>query len=241
MPDREQHRVERDEGPLGPAPSLDDLDPLSILKMHTRSAAHELKNVLGGLTLYLDLLRDEGGEAVAQLVAELQQSLELGISASRSLMEVAAEAGEADVPVDPRLVLAALQRLVQDTLPPRISLTTSYPEELPTVRCDLVSLYSELGRLLSSAAAVLPGSGTIAIKGESQDAPEAEPGLTLAVAAFSDDASEAQVEAFLSEPLAGDPVRSGNERKTWPAPRPISVPGALACWQMRLLGEGRQA
>lgn len=214
---------------------LDELEPMIILKLHTRAAAHELKNVLGGMTLYLDLLEDER-ESVSELVAELRQSLELGVSATKRLMDVAAGAGDREVPVDPRLVLGELQRLSQDALPEDIGLTTSYPEELSTVRCDIVSIYSELGRLLAGAVTALPHGGTIAIKGEDRPGSPAE--IVLAICAFAEDPSGAQVEEFLSRPLAEHPPDSEPE-STAGSHRPAVVPGAAGCWYLRLPDRSR--
>lgn len=216
---------------------LEGLEPMGVLKMHTRAAAHELKNIFGGLTLYLDLLGDEG-DPTAELVTELRRSLEAGIAATKSLMELAAGAGDVDVPVDPRLVLGELQRHAQEALPEGVGLTTSYPEELWTVRCDVVRLYSELGRLVGAAISALPQGGAVAIKAENHRASGAPAQVVLAVSAFAEEVSSAPVETFLSRPLADDlPGREADPTTLEPEPTE-TAPGTLVCWRLHLPVEG---
>lgn len=220
-------------------PVFADLDPMAVLRMHTRAAAHELKNVFGHLTLYLDILEEEYG-AGQEVISELRESLDLGVAAARNLMHLAAGAGREAVPTNARLVLGELQRLAQETLPPSVALTTSYPEELWTVHCDVVRLYSGLGRLLEAATAALPRGGTIAVKAENRNG-SGEPVVVLSVAAFDETGSNEQTEVFLSHPLAGAAADPGLEATDNPDRiRTADVAGAIASWRFQLPVAGRE-
>ena len=127
--------------------------------------AHDFNNILNIVAAYGALIaKDEtAGAAVASHVEAIQQTVERGAGVVRQLLTVARRADVEFEPVDVNTVVAELTRLLRETFPRTVEITSLLGADLPPVDADPNQVLQALLNLSLNARDAMPGGGRLAI------------------------------------------------------------------------------
>ncbi len=147
--------------------------------------AHDLNNVLTPVLMAVDTMKLRLREAhYVELLDMIRSNVERGAGIVSQLLTFARGVEGQRTPVDPRGVVAELERIVRETFPRSIILRVDAQAELPVVLGDPTQLHQVLLNLALNARDAMPAGGTLRIAVEHHELsdddasrlPDARPG-----------------------------------------------------------------
>ncbi|MCG3199803.1 MAG: Sensor histidine kinase RcsC [bacterium] len=127
--------------------------------------AHDFNNTLQAILNYGQFVQEElpadsrSSEDLREVIKAAHRAGEL----SRQLLSFSRQTELSIVPLDPRLLVKEIVRLMQRTVPPSIAITHEAPENLPRIMGDVAHLHQVLLNLCVNAKDAMPEGGSLAL------------------------------------------------------------------------------
>ncbi|TDU69322.1 PAS domain S-box-containing protein [Prosthecobacter fusiformis] len=126
--------------------------------------AHDLNNVLLPIMMSIDLLKLSIQEpGLVSILTTIEGSAKRGADMVQQVLLFARGADGQRLPVDPRVVIGEIQKIVQDTFPRDILLRTDLPPVLPSFMGDATQVHQVLLNLCVNARDAMPSGGCLDI------------------------------------------------------------------------------
>lgn len=127
--------------------------------------AHDLNNVLQPIMMSIDLLKLSVQEpGLLRILTTIEGSARRGADMVQQVLLFARGADGQRLPIDPRVVIWEIQKIVQDTFPKDILLRTDLPHVLPSFMGDATQVHQVLLNLCVNARDAMPSGGCLDIK-----------------------------------------------------------------------------
>jgi PAS domain S-box-containing protein len=127
--------------------------------------AHDFNNILGiilGHSSLLERLREDSNMH-SESVAAIMKATQRGASLVKQLMLFARKAEPLLESVKINNIIGELTKLMQETFPKTIAISTSLQQDLPTIVADAGQIHQVLLNLFVNARDAMPSSGTLSI------------------------------------------------------------------------------
>lgn len=129
--------------------------------------AHDLNNVLSPILLSVEMLRlkltDEGSQ---QHLKMLQASAERGADMIKQVLSFARGVQGERIPVQPKYLIKDVVKILNDTLPKSITITSHLPEQLWLISADATQVHQVLMNLCVNSRDAMQGGGQLTLKAE---------------------------------------------------------------------------
>jgi PAS domain S-box-containing protein len=159
------------EGKLLRAQRMENIDRLAS------GIAHDLNNILGPLTMGIDLLRMSYPDAPNEpLLATLRTSVQRGADLVRQILMFSRGLTGPRCRVQLGPLVSELVTLFQQTFPKSITITTSIPQSLWQINADATQVHQLLANLCINARDAMPQGGQLRITAHNQRVTDAEAG-----------------------------------------------------------------
>lgn len=153
--------------------------------------AHDLNNLLTPMLMAPPMLRMFVQDAIAlESLDNIEACARRGANIIRQLLTFSRGQPGEKVPVQLRMLLRDMMRLMQEAFPKNITLKQSVPRDLPTVLGDATQLHQVLMNLCVNARDAMPQGGTLSLSlqtvsvgAEQANAHGVEPGLYVLLTA----------------------------------------------------------
>jgi PAS domain S-box-containing protein len=140
--------------------------------------AHDLNNVLAPVLMATDLLALDDLTADQQEVVEtIASSAKRGAGLVRQVLTFARGVSAERRPVDPRELLADVERMARDTFPKSIEVEVSCPDQLDLIAGDAVQLQQVLINMAVNARDAMPEGGCLRLTAAAVEVDEAYAGM----------------------------------------------------------------
>ena len=142
---------------------LERLERMAALARLAAGVAHDFRNVLHGINIVSETIRDECGSnaLVAGYATDIQRSVQRGEALVQSLLAFGQETPAAPVVLDVGAALRSMERLLTLSVGSRITLTTRIAERIGRVFIDPRELERVLVNLVLNARDAMPTGGTL--------------------------------------------------------------------------------
>jgi PAS domain S-box-containing protein len=131
--------------------------------------AHDLNNILGAITLSVDLLKLETDRAKSEEILKVMAlSTQRGADIVRQVLSFARGMESKRIEVQPKHLLKELQSLITDTFPKDIRLIFSIPDDTWTILADPTQVHQILLNLCVNARDAMPDGGNLTVSAENQ-------------------------------------------------------------------------
>ena len=129
--------------------------------------AHDLNNVLSPILLSVEMLKlkltDEGSQ---QHLKMLQASAERGADMIKQVLSFARGVQGERIPVQPKYLIKDVVKILNDTLPKSIAITSQLPEQLWLISADATQVHQVLMNLCVNSRDAMQGGGQLTLKAE---------------------------------------------------------------------------
>ncbi len=142
---------------------LERLERMAALARLAAGVAHDFRNVLHGINIVSETIRDEcgGNASVAGFATDIQRSVQRGEALVQSLLAFGQETPSAPVVLDVGGALRSMERLLTLSVGSRITLTLRVAERIGRVFIDPRELERVLVNLVLNARDAMPTGGTL--------------------------------------------------------------------------------
>jgi two-component system, cell cycle sensor histidine kinase and response regulator CckA len=145
--------------------------------------AHDLNNILGPLTMGIDLLRMNYPDAPNEpLLATLRTSVQRGADLVRQILMFSRGLTGPRRRIQLGPLVSELVTLFQQTFPKSITITTLIPQNLWPINADATQVHQLLANLCINARDAMPQGGQLRITARNQRLTDAEAGRTEGLA-----------------------------------------------------------
>jgi PAS domain S-box-containing protein len=164
---------------------------LENIGMLASGIAHDLNNVLAPIMMAVPMLRDRVTQTTdRKLLDMLDRSVRRGAELVRQILSFARGVEGEHKLIQPRHLLADLERMVLETFPKSIRFHKQVDSELWSVRGNATQIHQVLLNLCVNARDAMPEGGTLSLVAENVSVspsgpgrnPESKPGLCVAIA-----------------------------------------------------------
>jgi PAS domain S-box-containing protein len=127
--------------------------------------AHDLNNALAPILMSIELLRMQHPES-AEILDTMEASARRGAGMVRQVLTFAKGAEGERLLVQPRHLLAEMEKIVRGTFPKNIEFRTAFGKALSPILGDTTQLHQVLLNLCVNARDAMPGGGTLTLEAE---------------------------------------------------------------------------
>jgi PAS domain S-box-containing protein len=125
--------------------------------------AHDLNNALTPILMMLDLLKEQY-PAEAEALETVERSANHAAEMVRHLLSFAKGNEGRRLPLQPRLLLKEMEKIVKGTFPKNIRIHVRCPKELPCIVADATQLHQVLLNLCVNARDAMPEGGALTLE-----------------------------------------------------------------------------
>jgi PAS domain S-box-containing protein len=130
--------------------------------------AHDLNNILAPIMMASSMLNDDlPPQTHHQLVTTIHEAAQRGADIVKQVLTFARGVEGQKSNLNPKLLVAQVEKILRETFPKSISLSISLPEDLWTITGDVTQMHQVLLNLCVNARdAMMPKGGTLVINAE---------------------------------------------------------------------------
>lgn len=132
--------------------------------------AHDLNNILGPIMMSASILRENYPEHTREeLITSIQEAAQRGAEIVRQVLTFARGATGEHKILEPRALVLHVERILKETLPKSVTLTSSLPHGLWNIFGDTTQLHQVMVNLCVNARDAMPEGGMLTLSAENCD------------------------------------------------------------------------